>query len=100
MVRHIITWKLKDSFSEEEKQQVKAGIKEGLEGLQGQIPGLLEIHVYTEGLASSTADLMLDSSFTDEAAYKGYKTHPAHVAVADSKVRPNVETRLCMDFEV
>ena len=100
MVRHIITWKLKDSFSEEEKQQVKQGIKEGLEGLLGQIPGLLEIHVYTDGLASSTADLMLDSTFTDEAAYKGYKTHPAHVAVADGKVRPNVETRLCMDFEV
>ena len=61
MVRHIITWKLKDSFSEEEKQQVKQGIKEGLEGLLGQIPGLLEIHVYTDGLASSTADLMPSS---------------------------------------
>lgn len=100
MVRHIIVWTLKDTFSEEEKIQVKQGIKEGLEGLLGKIPGLLEIHVYTEGLASSTADLMLDSSFTDEAAYKGYKTHPAHVAVADGKVRPNVAVRLCMDFEV
>ena len=100
MVRHIITWKLKDSFSEEEKQQVKAGIKEGLEGLQGQIPGLLEIHVYTEGLASSSADLMLDSSFADADALAAYSVNPAHVAVAKSKVRPNVETRLCMDFEV
>ena len=100
MVRHIITWKLKDEFTDEEKQQVKADIKEGLEGLLGQIPGLTEIHVYTDGLASSTADLMLDSSFTDEASYKAYKTHPAHVAVADSKVRPNVAVRMCMDFEV
>ncbi len=100
MVRHIIVWTLKDTFSEEEKVQVKQGIKEGLEGLLGKIPGLLEIHVYTDGLASSTADLMLDSCFTDEAAYKSYKTHPAHVAAADSKVRPNVAVRLCMDFEV
>ena len=99
MVRHIIVWTLKDTFSAEEKVLVKQGIKEGLEGLQGQIPGLLEIHVYTEGLASSTADLMLDSVFTDEAAYQGYKKHPAHVAVADGKVRPNVAVRLCMDFE-
>lgn len=99
MVRHIIVWTLKDSFTETEKQAVKAGIKEGLEGLQGQIPGLLKIRVVTEGLASSTADLMLDSLFTDEAAYKAYKTHPAHVAVADGRVRPNVQVRLCMDFE-
>ena len=99
MVRHIIVWTLKDTFSEEEKAEVKRGIKEGLEGLQGKIPGLVEIRVITEGLASSTADLMLDSTFTDEAAYKGYKTHPAHVAVANGKVRPNVDIRLCMDFE-
>ncbi|MBQ6550743.1 MAG: Dabb family protein [Lachnospiraceae bacterium] len=99
MVRHIIVWTLKDTFSEEEKAEVKRGIKEGLEGLEGKIPGLVEIRVITEGLASSTADLMLDSTFTDEATYKGYKTHPAHVAVANGKVRPNVDIRLCMDFE-
>ena len=99
MVKHIIVWTLKDEYSDAEKAEIKKGIKDGLEGLQGQIPGLLEIHVYTEGLASSTADLMLDSVFADEAAYQGYKKHPAHVAVADGKVRPNVAVRLCMDFE-
>ena len=31
MVKHIILWQLKDELSEEEKQTVKAGIKEGLE---------------------------------------------------------------------
>ena len=40
MVKHIILWKLKEEFSEEEKKQIKAGIKEGLEGLAGQIPGM------------------------------------------------------------
>ena len=29
MVKHIILWKLKEEFSEEEKKQIKAGIKEG-----------------------------------------------------------------------
>ena len=43
MVKHIILWKLKEEFSEEEKKQIKAGIKEGLEGLAGQIPGMTEI---------------------------------------------------------
>jgi hypothetical protein len=86
MVKHIILWQLKDELSEEQKIEVKAGIKAGLEGLAGQIPGLIEIHVETEGLASSNADLMLDSSFEDEESLKGYAVHPAHVAVADGAV--------------
>ena len=28
MVKHVILWKLKEEFSAEEKQQIKAGIKE------------------------------------------------------------------------
>lgn len=58
MVKHIILWKLKDELAGEEKEQVKAGIKEGLEGLAGQIP-LVEVKVRTECLPSSTADVML-----------------------------------------
>ena len=100
MVKHVIIWTLKDSLTEEEKETVKAGIKEGLEGLMGQIPGLLEIKVITEGLASSNTDLMLDTTFEDVDSLKGYSTHPAHVAVADGKVRPYTAIRSCFDFEV
>ena len=99
MVKHIILWTLKEELTEEEKVTVKAGIKDGLEGLAGQIPGLLEIHVVTEGLPSSNADLMLDSSFESEEALKGYAVHPAHVAVADGKVRPYTKIRSCLDYE-
>lgn len=99
MVKHIILWQLKDEYSTEEKEQIKAGIKEGLEGLAGKIPGLLEIKVQTKGLASSNADVMLDSSFENEDALKGYAIHPEHVAVADGKVRPYTKTRSCLDFE-
>ena len=99
MVRHIILWKLRDDLSAEEKLSVKAGIKSGLEGLYGKIPGLLKIAVRTEGLASSNADVMLDSEFSDAEALKGYSAHPAHVAVAEAKVRPFTRIRLCLDFE-
>jgi hypothetical protein len=100
MTKHIILWQLADTLTADEKIAVKAGIKEGLEGLAGQIPGLVDIKVYTEGLPSSNADVMLDSTFESEAALKGYAVHPAHVAVADGKVRPFTKTRLCLDFEV
>ena len=100
MVKHIILWTLKE-MSESEKESVKAGIKEGLEGLKGKIPGLVDIKVNTSGrLASSTADLMLDSTFESEEALKGYSKHPEHVAVADSKVRSFTASRACLDFEI
>lgn len=100
MVKHVILWQLKDELTADEKKTVKEGIKEGLEGLAGKIPGLLEIKVQIDGLASSNADVMLDSSFTDEAALKAYAVHPEHVAVADGKVRPFTKTRACLDYEV
>lgn len=99
MVKHIILWTLKD-MPEGEKNSVKQGIKEGLEGLQGNIQGLLDIKVQTEGLASSNADVMLDSTFESEEALKNYAIHPNHVAVADNKVRPYTATRSCLDFKI
>ena len=98
MIKHVILWKLKDDIAD--KNAVKKGIKDGLEGLMGKIPGLIDIKVYTEGLESSNVDVMLDSSFESEEALKGYAIHPDHVAVADGKVRPYTATRSCLDFEV
>lgn len=100
MVKHVILWQLKDELTKEQISEVKAGIKSGLEGLKGKIPGLIDIKVVTEGLASSNADVMLDSTFESEEALKGYAVHPKHVAVADGKVRPYTASRVCMDYEV
>ncbi len=99
MVKHMILWQLKDEYSDIEKTEIKHGIKEGLESLKGKIPGLLDIHVQIEALPSSNVDVMLDSSFEDEAALKGYAVHPDHVKVADGKVRPYTKSRACLDFE-
>lgn len=100
MVRHVILWQLKDDFSQEERTDIKKEIKLGLEGLKDKVPGLVEIHVHIEPLNSSNADLMLDSTFENEEALKGYAVHPEHVKVADNKVRPFTKTRTCLDYEV
>lgn len=100
MVKHIILWKLREDIPAEELASVKQGIKEGLEGLVGQVPGLLDVHVYTNGLPTSNVDVMLDSTLESFEALKGYAVHPAHVAVADGKVRPYTCQRSCLDFEV
>jgi hypothetical protein len=100
MVKHVILWNLKEEYSDEEKQSIKKGIREGLEGLKGKIPGLIDIRVNTEPLASSNCDVMLDSSFEDEEALKTYSKHPAHLEVANGKVRPHTASRTCMDYKV
>ena len=96
MVKHIILWNLKEEFK---KDEVKEGIKKGLEGLMGVVPGLLEIKVIIDPLETSNSDVMLYSVFEDFESLKGYAVHPEHVYVADTFVRPYTKSRCCMDFE-
>lgn len=99
MVKHIILWRLRSELSEAEKQEKALAIKAGLEGLKGQVPGLIDIHVQVTGrLETSNADIMLDSTLESFEALKGYAVHPAHVAVANGIVRPNTELRTCLDY--
>ena len=87
MVKHIILWTLNPELTEEQKATVKAGIKAGLEGLLGKVPGLLDVKVHIDGrLASSNADVMLDSTLESEEALKGYA--------------PYTVQRSCLDFEI
>jgi type III secretory pathway lipoprotein EscJ len=100
MVKHIILWKLRSDMSAEEKQSAAQAIKQGLEGLQGKIPGLVDIRVQIAGrLESSNADLMLDATLASPESLKGYAVHPDHVHVAQTLVRPFTELRTCLDYE-
>ena len=100
MVKHIILWTLNPELSKQKKETVKQGIKEGLESLKGVVPGLLDITVnISRRLPSSNCDVMLDSTLASPAALQAYATHPAHVAVADTKVRPYTVQRTCLDYE-
>lgn len=101
MVKHIILWTLNESLQGQEKRQVLEEIKSGLESLQGVIPGLVDIRVQIDHIIdTSNCDLMLDCTLESEEALRAYAVHPAHVAVANSKVRPFTIQRVCLDFEV
>ena len=101
MVKHIILWTLRPELSESEKSKIKADIKRELEALKGQVPGLVDITVNIDNrLESSNCDLMLDSTLESPAALKAYATHPAHVHVAGTFVRPYTVQRTCLDFEI
>ena len=100
MIKHIILWQLKEELKGEEKEQIKNNMKAHLEALVGKVPGLISMQIVIDGLESSNADVMLDSTLEDEAALKGYAVHPEHVAAADTYVRPFTAVRTCMDYEV
>ena len=100
MVKHVILWTLKSEYTKEEKEKIKAEIKEGLEGLYGKIEGLTDIKVNINGLETSNADIMLDSTFTSAEALAAYAVHPEHVEIAEKKVKPFTAIRSCLDFEV
>ena len=72
MVKHIILWTLND-MEKDKKETVKQEIKKSLESLNGKIPGLIDLKITaSETLSSSTADLMLDSTF--ESPYCKFKS--------------------------
>ena len=100
MVKHMIIWNLKEEFSDEEKTKIKKEMKETLEALKGKVPGLVDIKVHIDPLATSNGDVMLDSTLESEEALKAYAIHPDHVEAADTKVRPFTAGRSCMDFEI
>ncbi len=96
MVKHVILWNLKE---ESNTPKVKADMKRELEKLVGIVPGLIKMQIAIEPLPTSNADVMLYSELESAEALNGYATHPAHVYVADTFVRPFTKTRTVIDFE-
>lgn len=96
MVKHIILWTLKDEYNND---RIKQEMKVKLEGLVGVVPGLSVMKIEINPLPSSNADVMLYSEFENEEALRNYATHPEHVKVADTNVRPFTDTRTVIDFE-
>ena len=93
MIKHIVTWKLKDDI---DKSIVAQNIKKELEGLVGKVENLLSAEV---NIDKSGDTLILDSTLTSFEALKEYQIHPEHVKVADTFVRPYAAQRISVDYE-
>ena len=98
MVHHIVMWKFKPEIEEERKPELKKAMKENLAGLVGKVPGLLTVEFVEEPLPSSTHDVALVTTLEKAKDISVYETLPAHVAVADTYVRPFVTERACLDY--
>jgi hypothetical protein len=100
MIKHIVTWKLKDSAHGNDKATNAKQIKEMLEALRGKIPGMLHIEVGIDySKTDASFDLLLYSEFESKAALDGYQVHPLHKAVMPFIGEARLE-RVLVDYEI
>ena len=99
MIRHIVSWKLKETFSPEQKLEHYQAMQQKLEALPEVIGGIVSMNVIFPLLPSSDMDLLLDSTFVSQEALEAYQVHPAHKKVSAyvSEIR---QARTCIDYEV
>ena len=96
MFRHMVMVRKKPETDEATVQE----IMNRLEGLYGQIRGLMRIRCY-RALPSDRPvvyTFLLDSTLADAEALKEYLGHPAHVAV-NEWMSPFLESRAVVDYE-
>jgi hypothetical protein len=100
MIKHIVLWRLKESALGNPKGENARLMKEKLEALVGQVPGLSRCEVGIDfGRTDQSFDVALYSEFASREALAGYQDHPAHKAVV-SFIREVREDRWVVDYEI
>ena len=92
MICHVVMWKLKDG-----KDEIVQTMKHELEKLVGEIPGLLSLEV---GIDKDPQNVVLISKHESWDALELYAKHPLHVAAADTYVRPYIDQRQAVNYEI
>ena len=99
MVHHIVMWKFKPEVPESEKSGLLEAMEKHLRQLVGKVPGLLTVRFVEKPLPSSTHDMALVTTLEKPEDVAVYASHPEHVKVADTYVRPYVTERACLDYQ-
>ena len=99
MIYHFVMWKFKPEIKNDKKETLKVHMEENLKSLVGKVPGLLSVDFVKQPISSSTHDMALVTTFEKADDIGVYSTHPAHVHVADTYIRPYVTDRACLDYE-
>ena len=99
MVHHIAMWRFKEEIEDSRKPELLEAMEENLKGLVGKVPGLLTVEFIKKPIPSSTHDMALVTTLEKPEDVAVYGSHPEHVKVADTYVRPYVTDRACLDYE-
>jgi len=76
MLKHVVTWKIKDPAHAEAHA---AEVERALESVRGRIPGLLTIEAGIDiGYDRDADDVVVGAESADRAALDVYEQHPLH----------------------
>lgn len=96
MIRHIVMFRWKDSFTDE----IRSQWIEGLEQLHGTIPGLLSLVHGSDVMRTDLSwDHVIIADFEDRDALAAYNTHSAHEAIKPLSL-PNVRDLAYIDLDI
>lgn len=99
MIKHIVMWKFKPEAEGQTKQQNMDQLAESLLALRPIIPELQSMEIGQDiGIGRDSYDMVLITTFADEAALERYQHHPEHklVSALCAKIR---DERASVDFE-
>ncbi|MEG0177539.1 Dabb family protein [Anaerorhabdus sp.] len=100
MIKHLVFWKIKDTYSPQEKEVIKQNLKTNLEALIHKIPCASKLELIVNPLPSSNMDMCLNSEFETVELLQSYSNHPLHQDVVKTYILPYVESRSCIDYEM
>ncbi|RAN72397.1 stress protein [Bacillus sp. SRB_336] len=96
MIRHIVMFRWKDSFTPEISKQWTAG----LDGMRGNIPGMLALVHGPDILRTEKSwDHVIVADFESREDIAVYNIHPLHEAIKPYSL-PNVQQLAYVDFEM
>ncbi len=99
MIKHIVTWRLKDTALGQDKATNAQLLREKLEAMRGQIPALLHLEAGLDFSATANSgDLVLIAEFATREDLAAYQGHPLHREVVDFIHEIASERRL-VDYE-
>lgn len=97
MVTHIVMWNFIDTLSKEERKAAGIKMKEILEPLKEQIPGVFSLKVVINELESSNRDIALIGEYESVEALNNYAVHPLHLE-AGKYIKSVTCDRACLDY--
>lgn len=97
MVEHIVMWNVMDEFKDD-KEAVCRQVKESLEALDHEVPGIISINVVINDMQSSNKDIALISRFESVEALNAYQVSDGHVK-AGKYVKSHLCDRSCLDYQ-
>ena len=99
MVKHVVLFKFKADLDAGTKAKVAESFKSAIEALPSKISFLKHVEVGVNINEQEKFDVALYSELATLDDVRAYAVHPDHLA-ASGIIRPHVEARACVDYEI